>query len=330
MAGSGDLVSILVPVFNGEQFIGRTLGSLLEQTHRNIEIVVVDDGSSDGTAAILDTMAKSDARIRVFRADRRGPACARNHAARQARGDFIAPCDSDDLWHPEKIERQLAAILASSPRVGVVYCWSVGINERDEVVFPNWAHKEAEGNVLEATIVDSLSGSGSVILVRRSHFDAVGGFSEDIFHGDEWQICMKLAEICEFALVKADLVGYRIRSGSTSSDYVAVESSLARSTRWIADRWPNLPQAIMRKRSYTVNSYLAFLAARRRNFRMAAKYKLRAFAAHPSRIIGRSMFDFCLLLWGQLFGVHRYYTRFWRVPRRWEGAGAKSVSGDGT
>src|SRR5476651_2218467 len=107
--GSDDLISILVPVFNGEKFVGRTLDSLLAQTHPNLEIVVVDDGSTDRTYKILEARARYDTRIRVFQTDRVGPPRARNHAARHARGGFIAPCDSDDLWHPDKLIRQLAA-----------------------------------------------------------------------------------------------------------------------------------------------------------------------------------------------------------------------------
>jgi glycosyltransferase involved in cell wall biosynthesis len=318
MSVGGDLVSILVPVFNGEQFIDRTLDSLLAQTHRNFEIVVVDDGSTDGTPAILTARAKADSRIRIFYTERKGPPGARNHAARQASGDFIAPCDSDDLWHPQKLDLQLAALRTASPDVGVSYCWSVGVNEYDEVILPSWSRNHAEGYVLEESIVDSLTGSGSVILVRRSCFEAAGGFPEDIFHGDEWQICISLADICEFALVREYLVGYRLRRDSTSANYLAVEESLARSTHWITSRWPKISKATLRKRAYTVNSYLAFVALRSSHLGIAVGYQLQAFASSPGRIISFAPIRFYFLFWGQVFGVGRYYWRFWRAPRRWE------------
>lgn len=319
MAGSCDLISILVPVFNGEQFIGRTLDSLLTQTHSNFEIVVVDDGSTDGTSEILEARARSDHRIRVFQIEGRGPPCARNHAARQAKGDFIAPCDSDDLWHPEKLERQLAALRRASS-AGVAYCWSVGINAQDEIIFPHWSRHEAEGKVLHEAIADSLTGSGSVPLIRRKLFDEVGGFPEDIFHGDEWQICIALANICEFVVVREYLVAYRLRRKSTSTDYLKVEKSLAHSTLWISRRWPDLPRKILGARAYKVNGYLAFLAARGGNFLAALKYKLRAFRAAPARLLGPSPLDFYFLIVGEILGLERYYYRFWRAPKMWSDA----------
>lgn len=317
VAGSGDLVSIVVPVFNGEKFIGRTLDSLLAQTHCNFEIVVVDDGSTDGTSAILEARARDDARIRVFQTDRVGPPRARNHAARQARGDFIAPCDSDDLWHSDKLILQLAALRNASPATGLIYCWSVAINAQDEVILPRWSCHTAEGKVLHEAIADSLTGSGSVPLIRRAFFDRVGGFPEDIYHGDEWQICIALANICEFIVVREYLVAYRLGRRSTSTDYLAVENSLACSTLWISATWPDLPERILKRRAYNVNSYLAFLAARAGNFLGAIKYKARAFRAWPARFWGASLLDFYFLILGEIFGIERYYYRVWRVPKAW-------------
>src|SRR5476651_1751628 len=116
MSDSKGLVSILVPAFNAEGFIGRTLDSLVAQTYRHLEIIVVDDGSTDGTSALIEARSKADARIRLFRTDRKGPPCARNYAAAQARGEYLAPCDSDDLWRSRKLERQLAAFDKASPK----------------------------------------------------------------------------------------------------------------------------------------------------------------------------------------------------------------------
>src|SRR5262245_10754564 len=104
-APSPPLVSCIVPVYNGEAFLGEALASIRAQRHRPIEILVVDDGSTDGTAAVV--MA-ADAGIRYMRQDNAGGAAARNRGIGMARGTFVAFLDADDLWPPEKLERQIA------------------------------------------------------------------------------------------------------------------------------------------------------------------------------------------------------------------------------
>src|SRR5262249_883170 len=131
MAAEDALVSIVIPVHNGERFISRTLASALAQTYHPIEVLVTDDGSTDRSAALIEADAVRNSRIRLFRSQRLGVAAARNLAISKARGEFIAPLDADDLWHPQKIARQVEIMRASPATVGLVYCWSVEIDEDD-------------------------------------------------------------------------------------------------------------------------------------------------------------------------------------------------------
>jgi glycosyltransferase involved in cell wall biosynthesis len=317
---SQQLVSVIVPALNCARFIGRTLQSIASQSHQKIEIIVVDDGSVDDTPAIVERYARGDARIRLFSRDHGGAPAARNFAASQARGDFLAPCDSDDLWHPEKIALQLAALHSSPSSVGVAYCWSVGINEDDAVIVHDWAHGIDEGNVLHAMIVNSLPGSGSSPLIRRSFFDLVGGYPEDVPNADEWQLYIALAGVCEFALVRSHLVGYRFRRGQISSDIGGMADSLARTTRWITAKWSDTPPQVLRRRDYMVNCYLAFLAVRRRRFLSALRYRAAAWFARPGELVSVSTLDFFLMAIGQFLGIERYYYCFWRAPVIWEPA----------
>jgi glycosyltransferase involved in cell wall biosynthesis len=114
MAG---LISCIVPVFNGAAFLEETLASVLAQDHDPIEVIVVDDGSVDGSP----DLAARRSSVRVVRQATRGPSAARNRGIKEARGDFLAFLDQDDLWHPEKLSRQMAR-LRSRPEVLV--CWS--------------------------------------------------------------------------------------------------------------------------------------------------------------------------------------------------------------
>jgi glycosyltransferase involved in cell wall biosynthesis len=99
------LISCIVPVFNGEKYLGEALDSILKQTYRPLEIIVADDGSTDGTTAVTARYGKQ---IRYLRQDNAGASTARNFGLNAARGEFVAFLDADDLWHLEKLERQMA------------------------------------------------------------------------------------------------------------------------------------------------------------------------------------------------------------------------------
>jgi glycosyltransferase involved in cell wall biosynthesis len=102
-----NLISCIVPVYNSERYLGETLDSILAQTYRPLEIIVVDDGSTDGTAAVA---AGYGHRVRYVRQANAGEAAARNRGLNVAEGEFVAFDDADDLWHPEKLERQVARL----------------------------------------------------------------------------------------------------------------------------------------------------------------------------------------------------------------------------
>ncbi len=101
---SAPLISCIVPVFNGERYLAEALESIFAQTHRPIEIIVIDDGSTDGTP---DVAARFKSSIKYIRQTNAGPPAARNRGLSEAESDFIAFLDADDLWHPEKLARQL-------------------------------------------------------------------------------------------------------------------------------------------------------------------------------------------------------------------------------
>lgn len=108
-------VSVVVPCYNAEQFLPTTLSSVLTQTHQAHELIVVDDGSTDGSAECVERIAARDARVRLVRMPRNAgaPAAPRNLGVREARGEWIAFLDADDVWHPRKLELQLAALEVS-------------------------------------------------------------------------------------------------------------------------------------------------------------------------------------------------------------------------
>jgi glycosyltransferase involved in cell wall biosynthesis len=170
----GALISCIVPVFNGERFLQEALDSILAQTYAPLEVVVVDDGSTDGTAAVL---AKYDESVRVFRKANAGPAAARNTGIAAARGEFIAFLDSDDIWHAEKLARQMS-------RFEVRPDLSACITHIQNFFMPELSEEEKQ--LRRHPRSQPIAGYSSVtLLARRTLFDAVGLFDETLKHGDD-------------------------------------------------------------------------------------------------------------------------------------------------
>ena len=214
------LVSVIVPAWNAERTLLETLQSAAAQTHRNLEILIVDDGSTDRTGEVAAAFCASDPRARLIRKKNGGLASARNAAIDAAQGDFIAPLDADDLWHPEKIERQLATFAARSEQVGLVYCWYRRIDEQGEVIEPAWA-PIFEGRVFARNLKCNF-GTGSAPLIRRGGLGGLRYSTELSRPGDggceDWLLQLQIAARHEVACARAFLLGYRQHPGAMSAD----------------------------------------------------------------------------------------------------------------
>ena len=177
------LISCIVPVYNGERYLRETIDSIFAQTYCPLEILVADDGSTDGTPAIV---AGFGDRVRYLRQDNQGPAAARNLGIRATTGDFIAFLDADDLWHPEKLERQMARFQA---RPELCYCVTYSQNF--------WVPEmtaEAE-RYRDHRISRPMPGFVTGTLVaRRGMFESVGLFNAELGHGDSTQWFLRAAE----------------------------------------------------------------------------------------------------------------------------------------
>jgi glycosyltransferase involved in cell wall biosynthesis len=299
------LVSILVPVRNGERLVGRTLASAQAQSYGALEIIVVDDGSTDGTAAVIEALAARDPRIRLFRRANAGVSASRNFAASHARGSMLAPLDADDLWHRDKLTRQVAA-MQSSPKVGVVYSWSLEIDEDDSVIFPVRDGRTAAGNVLfEVVAKAGIIDSGGNSLIRRSCFEAVGGYDESLRYGEDWKLYLSLAEICEYAVVAERHVGYRRTTSGASRNLEAMAAGLEQVSRWIVERRPELPTDVIGEMIYNRCCYVTHLAFTTNNLAAALRYQARGFAARPAELLSSAPWIFSARLLARFFRVRR-------------------------
>src|SRR5687767_613347 len=206
MTDQSPRVSVVVPAWNAERFIEATLATALNQTFRDIEVLVIDDGSKDQTAAVVRRVAVTDCRVRLIEQENTGLAGARNRGIRESRGEMIAFLDHDDLWHPDKIALQVAT-LDSHPLAGLASCYSAVIDEEHRCL--GWRFGgNANGSVYDDVLVWDMISGGSVALVRRAAFDVVGQFDESLPMRSDWDMWIRIARHFQFATVPRTLVGY--------------------------------------------------------------------------------------------------------------------------
>ena len=265
-------VSVVITDYNGAAFIDRTLMCARNQTYEPLEIIVVDDGSTDASPEIVAAHAKLDPRIRMVRQANAGVAAARNRGVRKARGDLIAFLDHDDLWHNSIIEKQVARFNACGETTAVVYAWSCLIDREDRIISPT-AEPRFEGRVLAQMCRGNFIGNGSAGMIRRRAIEDVGGCEEELsgdFAGyDDSQLYLKLAERYEFAVVPELLVGYRLVIGSTADNYRRIIRSYRHATAPFKSRYPQHAASIDLHEKELIQWYCS-RALRRRDYGGAA------------------------------------------------------------
>ncbi len=209
--GSASLISVVMPCFNAAGHIAASLESALAQSYRNLELVVVDDGSTDDTLAELERFHSLDRRVTVATQPNSGPGAARNHGLRVARGDYIAFLDADDAWHPQCLEK-LAAALDRNPDAGLAYCgWqNVGLSggRGDPYIPPDYEQE----NKLEV-VFSSCPWPIHAALTRRDAVTAVGGFDEQWTSCMDFELWLKIAVQNRIVLVPEVLAFYHHHEG---------------------------------------------------------------------------------------------------------------------
>lgn len=257
-------VAVIIPCFNSEQYIQRTIESVLSQGYPNLEVIVVDDGSTDGTLEVLSSFAD---RIRVFtHAGNRnlGQSATTNLGIEKSNAEIIAFMDSDDLWFPGKLAKQIE-ILRKQADVGVVYCGAIAIAPDDYVLYEFPATKSYEENTPSQLLLDCYIQTPSQIAVRRSCLARVGGFDDSLVPADH-DMWLRLLEVTRFHAIDEPLVGYRKHPKQLS--LVREQQMWKDGFRVLAkacERYP-YPSKVVRRRKAVLHYRLA------RHDTMASKY----------------------------------------------------------
>lgn len=207
-------VSVVIPTFNRASFLQCAIDSVLSQTFDNFELVIVDDGSTDGTKTLVESYC--DPRIRFLSTNNQGPARARNIGIENAKGDLVAFLDSDDCWFPEKLERQVTLL---NSEIGLVYCSVLIGRNWDEAKILSKA--QYRGNCFPFYIENpgvAIIGYGcSTVLVRKSLLLSVGAFDENIpSPAEDYDLFLRLSNITKVDFIEEPLAFYRVHETNIS------------------------------------------------------------------------------------------------------------------
>lgn len=200
------IVSVVIPTYNRAEMVERAVRSVLAQTYPDLDVIIVDDCSTDNTLERVNQLQQTDRRIRYLRHENnRGAQAARNTGINSAIGEFVAFLDSDNEWLPQKIEKQLALFTHQMDIPGMVYCGFSRVNNLQEVIHE---YKPEFRGYLYPQVLRSWLTDTSTIIVRKEFLEQVGGFTDGLKAYHEWDLCIKLSKICVFDFIPEFLAVY--------------------------------------------------------------------------------------------------------------------------
>jgi glycosyltransferase involved in cell wall biosynthesis len=311
------LVSIVIPAHNAARYLGETLASASAQRYKELEIIVVDDGSTDDTAEVTLRHARRDPRVRLIRQANTGVGAARNTGIAVARGKYIAPLDADDLWDPEKIPAQVAEMEWQGERAGFVYCWSRTIDEagRFTGLKPPCS---AAGRVFNVLLFRNFLHNASVPLFRASVLQRVGGYATREEQGgaqgcEDWELLLRIAEHHDVCVVPRVLVSYRVFISGLSFNVGTMERSYLWLIAQVRRRSPATPEWVFR---WSRGHYYLYIAIKaRQSGQYETCRRCLGVAVQADRAV--------------LFAPVAYYNWFMSWYRRWFPLPAKTASPPG-
>jgi glycosyltransferase involved in cell wall biosynthesis len=275
-------VSVIIPVYNCEKYITEAVESVLGQSYDDIEIIVVDDGSTDNTLSTLEPY-RGRPNLRIVRQANAGPSRARNQGIKHSQGKYCAFLDADDVMMPERLRVQVDA-MEEQKDVALVYCDLMtfdkeGIIHRTKKEFT----KPYAGNVLDKLLIENFI-TTSTVMVRKSCFDEVPLFDEGISHSEDYKMWLNIAERFKLGYVDLPLVKYRYHADSLSCDRVVIGQSSHRVVQefWDQHEYYRMDHKILHRISMANqltrlgNAYLHL-----REYREAFNYIVRAFIFYP-------------------------------------------------
>lgn len=219
------VLSIVIPNYNTEFYVGDAIKSALGQTFPDLELIVIDDGSTDGSVARI--LRFDDPRLTVIRQQNRGLAGTRNLGIAMSRGRYIGFLDSDDIWFTDKAEKHIR-LMDRAPDVGLTFSWSEYLTEAGDRTGQLLISRCAEPTARQLALRNHI-GNGSTPVVRADCFGLAGVFNESLYSCEDWEMWVRIALLRKTRIqsIQEVLTGYRVRKSSLSFQFEGTPSFIS-------------------------------------------------------------------------------------------------------
>jgi len=208
-------VDVIIPTYNGLPWLKETIKSVLAQSHKDLVVYVIDDGSTDKTEEYIKSI--KDRRVQYHKKKNGGQSTARNLGIKISKSPYVTLIDSDDVWYQDKIQKQLD-VLEEHKDYGMVYGLHKLINEQDEEI--GEVTYSRSGDLYHYLLGGNrISGSASMVMIRRSVLDEVGLFHEDFLIGEDWEMWLRIAKNYKIYCIPEFLAGLRVRDNGMQQNY---------------------------------------------------------------------------------------------------------------
>lgn len=275
------MVSVVIPVYNHARYLEQAVRSALSQDYEPLEVVIVDDGSTDGSPAIAQQLC-ADARVRYIRQINGGPAAARNRGIRESRGEWVAFLDADDYWLPGKLGAQLET--AEKDRSNFIFCGTLVVNDQGETLATRPAPRLSDPLLMW---IWGNQVATPTVLIRKKLLTTLGGFDETLRIGEDWDLWLRLATASDVSSVPAPLVAVRHSEWAAKGHTVfGLEKAVIPILRRLFSsiQPPSPHQRILRKRRLIMSWHYSIIAKsylKRGQLLLGLRSALRAVCSHP-------------------------------------------------
>lgn len=282
---SDPLVSIVTPVYNGEQYLAEAIESALAQTYRNFELLIINDGSTDNSKAII-TSYLNNSKIHYFEQQNAGVAAARNLALRNANGKYIGFLDQDDLWLPDKLSTQIQ-YLETNPEIPFVHSRQ-GYIQADGTPIPDYPkdwvydlHGKCFIELFKRNRIAVLT-----VLVRKSVIDEIGFFNEAVSRVDDYELWLRICSRYPIGFQDNKLALYRCHDTNASHDYIKMEQAELKALKSFYNKnkqiFESIDKKIINKRFFELHTEVANgLFWQKHNYNLSLHHYLKAIYFNP-------------------------------------------------
>ena len=283
------LVSIIMPVYNVQDYIAYSIDSVLQQTFTDFELILVDDGSTDASHSICQAVADINSRVRIFWQQNKGLAAARNTGIKVSRGEYLAFLDSDDLWHPDKLTKHVE-LLNKQSNVGVSYSSSAFIDEQG-IELGLYQTPKCHNLSAKDVFLRNPIGNGSAPVIRRQVFsdiayDVEGSlyyFNETLRQSEDIECWVRIATTTDwqFAGIESALTFYRVNNHGLSANVEKQFQSWLRACELMQQYAPDFIKKYGRLAKAFQHRYLARRAVRSGDAKVALSMITKSFLSNP-------------------------------------------------